>query len=57
MVIFFAICMLVAVGCTLYFVSCFVTEELYPLARKGIVGLVSLLTRVRLRMPVVLAAD
>jgi hypothetical protein len=57
MVLFFAICMLVAVGCTLYFVSCLVTEELYPMARKGIVRLMSVLKRVRLRMPVVFVTD
>jgi hypothetical protein len=57
MVLFFAICMLVAVGCVLYFVSCLVTEELYPMARNGVRRLSFVLKGVRLRMPVVLVAD
>jgi hypothetical protein len=57
MVIFFGFCVLGVVGCNLYFMTCLVTEELYPMARNGLVRIRALLKRVRLRMPVVLVAS
>ncbi len=57
MVIFFGVCVLGVVGCSIYFMTCLVAEELYPMARNGFVRIHSLLKRVHLRMPVVLLAD